>query len=309
MSSPIVVCDTVDTFHTYSPTEPWWTETVWFGAWIPEAAITIYFYNWFRPVLGIYGGGCLVWDAKGYLPWDAPVYRYDVNAPITSPVDLRDMSLPGGNWLKSVETGLVYDMGYESPGVRLDMRFTGLLPAEETSAHGTSEFFAGHIDQPGHYTGTLELDGKRWNIDCHGIRDRSWGPRIIGDDIRLGYCHGQSADFAFLAYSKPGGEREPVFKGYVMQDGIKSMVKEGHRRVCYHGGELRWIEVNLLDELGRSVEIRGRPINRFVYLPYANLVCWLFLMEWEGPTGVLYGEEQDAWSTALWRNRREIPAA
>jgi hypothetical protein len=224
-------------------------------------------------------------------------------------VDLRDMSLPGGNWLKSVETGLVYDMGYESPGVRLDMRFTGLLPAEETSAHGTSEFFAGHIDQPGHYTGTLELDGKRWNIDCHGIRDRSWGPRIIGDEIRLGYCHGQSADFAFLAYSKPGGELEPVFKGYVMQDGIKSMVKEGHRRVCYHGGELRWIEVNLLDELGRSVEIRGRPINRFVYLPYANLVCWLFLMEWEGPTGVLYGEEQDAWSTALWRNRREIPAA
>lgn len=309
MSSPIVVCDTVDSFHTFSPAEPWWTETVWFGAWIPEAAITIYFYNWFRPVLGIYGGGCLVWDAKGYLPWDAPVYRYDVNAPITSPVDLRDMSLPGGNWLKSVETGLVYDMGYESPGVRLDMRFTGLLPAEETSAHGTSAFFAGHIDQPGHYTGTLELDGKRWNIDCHGIRDRSWGPRIIGDDIRLGYCHGQSADFAFLAYSKPGGEQEPVFKGYVMQDGIKSMVKEGHRRVCYHGGELRWIEVQLLDELGRSVEIRGRPINRFVYLPYANLVCWLFLMEWEGPTGVLYGEEQDAWSTALWRNRREIPAA
>jgi hypothetical protein len=308
MHSPIVVCDTVDTFHTYSPKEPWWTETVWFGAWIPEAAITIYFYNWFRPVLGIYGGGCLVWDGKGHLPWDAPVYRYDVNAPITSPVDLRDMSLPGGNWLKSVQEGMVYDMGYASPGVRLDMRFTGLLPAEETSAHGTSEFFAGHIDQPGHYTGTLELDGKRWNIDCHGIRDRSWGPRIIGDDIRLGYCHGQSADFAFLAYSKPGGEREPVFKGYVMQDGIKSMVKEGHRRVCYHGGELRWIEVHLTDELGRSVDIRGRPVNRFVYLPYANLVCWLFLMEWEGPTGVLYGEEQDAWSTALWRNRREIPA-
>ena len=309
MTSPIVVCDTVDTFHTYSPTEPWWTETVWFGAWIPEAAITIYFYNWFRPVLGIYGGGCLVWDGSGHLPWDAPVYRYDVNAPITSPVDLRDMSLPGGNWLKSVKPGLVYDMGYTSPGVRLEMRFSGLLPAEETSAHGTSEFFAGHIDQPGHYTGTLELDGKRWEIDCHGIRDRSWGPRIIGDDVRLGYCHGQSADFAFLAYSKPGGELEPVFKGYVMQDGIKSEVKEGHRRVCYHGGELRWIDVHLVDALGRSVDIRGRPINRFVYLPYANLVCWLFLMEWEGPTGVLYGEEQDAWSTALWRDRREIPAA
>ena len=93
-----------------------------------------------------------------------------------------------------------------------------------------------------------------------------------------------------------------------MHEGRKADVSSGHRRVCYHGGELRWIEVELEDALGRRFEIRGRPINRFCYLPYANLVTWLFLMECEGPTGVIYGEEQDAWSTALWRNRREIPA-
>lgn len=307
MQTPLLVTDTVDGFHTWSAHEPWWTETVWFGAWIPEAATTVYFYNWFRPVLGIYGGGCLVWDRNAYLPWDIPVYRYEVNAPITAQVDLRDMRLPCGTWLRSVEPGLVYDMGYSAPGVELEMRFSGILPAEETSSKGTSEFFAGHIDQPGHYSGTLTLDGRRHRIDCHGIRDRSWGPRILGDDIRLGYCHGQSADFAFLAYSRPGGEHEPVFKGYVMHEGRKADVSSGHRRVCYHGGELRWIEVELEDALGRRFEIRGRPINRFCYLPYANLVTWLFLMEWEGPTGVIYGEEQDAWSTALWRNRREIP--
>lgn len=308
MSEPLLVQDTADTFHTWSPGEPWWTETVWFGAWVPEAAITVYFYNWFRPAVGIYGGGCLVWDDRAHLPWDVPVYRYEVNAPLPAPVDLRDMRLPTGNWLKCVAPGMSYEMGYADDAVKLEMRFDGLLPAEETSTAGTSEFFAGHIDQPGRYTGTLELAGKRHRIDCHGIRDRSWGPRVLGDDIRLGYCHGQSADFAFLAYSKPGGEREPVFKGYVMQDGRKAEVTGGHRRVCYHGAELRWIEVYLQDALGRHVTLRGRPLNRFVYLPYANLVTWLFLMEWQGPTGVIYGEEQDAWSTALWRNRREIPA-
>lgn len=282
---------------------------MWFGAWIPEAATTVYFYNWFRPTMGFHGGGCLVWNDRGYLPWDIPVYRYEVNAPITTPVDLLDMRLPSGNWLRCVEPGLVYDMGHESDGVKLEMRFSGIVPPEETSTQGTSEFFAGHIDQPGRYTGTLELDGRTHAIDCHGIRDRSWGPRVIGDDIRLGYCHGQSADFAFLAYSKPGGDLEPVFKGYLVMDGRKADLTGGHRRVCYHGGELRWIELEITDVLGRTVQLRGRPLNRFCYLPYAHLVTWLFLMEWEGPTGTVYGEEQDAWSTSLWRKRREFPAA
>jgi len=309
MTPQFAVHDSIDTFHAWSPDQPWWTETVWFGAWIPEAAMSVYFYNWFRPVLGIYGGGCLVWDDTAYLPWDVPVYRYEVNAPVSTQLDLRDLRLPSGNWLKSVEEGLVYDMGYAGPGVDLQMRFTGILPADETSTEGTSEFFAGHVDQPGRYTGSITLDGRRHEIDCYGIRDRSWGPRVLSDDIRLGYCHGQSKELAFLAYSTPGGELEPVFKGYVMRDGQKSMVREGHRRVCYHGAQLRWIELHLVDELGRTLDVRGRPRNRFVYLPYANLVCWLFLMEWEGPDGLLYGEEQDAWSTNLWRNRRELPAA
>jgi len=308
MQAKVLVHNSIDTFHEYPADQPYWTETVWFGAWIPEASISTYFYNWFRPVLGIYGGGCLVWDGNGYLPWEIPVYHYEVNAPLLADVDMRDMRLPTGNWLRSVEEGQVYDMGYSAKGVDLQMRFTGLLPAEETSTEGASEFFAGHVDQPGHYSGRLRLGEREYAIDCHGIRDRSWGPRILGDDIRLGYCHGQSADLAFLAYSTPGGEVERVIKGYVMIDGTKSAIREGTRRVCYQNAQLRWVELSVVDELGRSLSVRGKPLNRFVYLPYAHLVTWLFLMEWETPKGVIYGEEQDAWSTQLWRQRREIPA-
>lgn len=309
MKAPVLVENSVDTFHDYPAEQPYWTETVWFGAWIPEAAISIYWYNWFRPVLGIYGGGCLVWDAHGHLPWEIPVYRYEVNAPIVETVDMRSLRLPGGSWLRSVSEGMVYDMGFGARDVELEMRFEGLLPPDETSTAGVSSFFAGHIDQPGRYTGRLRLGERSYPIDCHGIRDRSWGPRILGDDIRIGYCHGQSEHIAFLAYSIPGGEVETVLKGYLMLDGRKALVKSGTRRVCYQDGRLRWVELTVQDELGRSFSTRGRPLNRFVYLPYPNLVTWLFLMEWEVPGGVIYGEEQDAWSTDLWRRRREIPAA
>ena len=307
MSELLLIKDSVDTFHTYAPNEPYWTETVWFGAWIPEASISIYFYNWFRPVTGIYGGGLLVWDDTGHLPWDIPVYAYEVNAPLEQQVDLQNMSLPIGNRLQSLKEGMQYQMSFSRPEVELNMRFDGLLPPDETTTDGASEFFNGHIDQPGHYTGTLRLRDQEYTIDCHGIRDRSWGPRVLGDDTCLGYFHGQSKDIAFLGYSKPGGETEEVFKGYTMLDGKKAEIKQGQRNVRYKDGKLQHMDVKLEDSLGRTFDLYGRPLNRLIYLPYPNLVCTLSLMEWQTAQGTVYGEEQDAWSVPLWQQRREIP--
>jgi hypothetical protein len=309
MTAELVIGDSVDTFHSFDQTQPLWMETVWFGAWIPEASISIYFYNWFRPVSGIFGGGCLIWDDRGELPWEIPVYVYEVNAPLTGTVDLRDMHLPTGNHLRALEEGQRYEMTFHNPRVDLAMSFAAQFPAEETTTEGAADFFNGHIDQAGHYQGRLQLEGKSYPIDCHGIRDRSWGPRVIGDTIRLGYFHGQSKDLAFLGYSTPGGEIEPVIKGYLLMDGEKMPLARGERLVHYKNGRLRHMDVSLVDIKGRTLNLHGRPLNRFVYLPYANLVVVLHLMEWHTPAGIVYGEEQDAWSVPLWQQRREIPLA
>ncbi len=295
----LVCAESVDAFHTWPEDNPHWTETFWFGAWVPEARLTVYLYQWFRPVLGIYGGGCLIWDERHWLPWDLPMFHYDVNRPIAGPLDLRDLQLDNGLSLRALEEGRVYELDYRRGDTEVSMRFASDLPPEITDNEGTSEFFAGHLDQAGHYSGHVRFEGREHRFDCHGIRDRSWGPRVISDDIRLGYCHGQGADLAFLAYSKPEGER--VFKGYVERAGKREAVVGGQRQVQFVEGRLQRIELTLLTASGDSVRGVGVPLNRFAYMPYPNLLTWLYLMRWEIAGQVIYGEEQDAWSLPLWR--------
>src|SRR5206468_956921 len=162
---------------------------------------------------------------------------------------------------------------------------------EIVTAKGVSEFFNGHIDQAGRYSGHLRLDGLEHKIDCFGIRDRSWGPRVITDDIRLNYCHGQSESLAFVCYSKPDGTAETVFKGYLSIDGESCELAGGHRTSVHRGGELVGIEIELYDVTGRKISGSGVPLNRMVYEPYPGLVNWLYLMRWQIGSDVVYGEE------------------
>ena len=92
----LIVDGSDDAFHAWPADGVDWTEAVWFGAWVPERALSIYVYHWFRPVLGIYGGGCIVWDRSGLLPWEARHFQYDTSRPIPANLDLRRLALPTG---------------------------------------------------------------------------------------------------------------------------------------------------------------------------------------------------------------------
>jgi hypothetical protein len=126
---------------------------------------------------------------------------------------------------------------------------------------------------------------------------------VIGDDIRMNYFHGQSADLAFLAYSTPEGDTETLFKGYLSRDGVTSPVAGGTRSTHYVDGKLERIDVHMVDAAGRSIDATGRPLNTLVHEPYPGLVNWLHLIEWRVGDAILDGEEQDVWSTTRWRER------
>jgi hypothetical protein len=298
----LVAAASQDAFHPWPADRPDWAEAVWFGTWIPESAITVYVYHWFRPVLGIYGGGCIIWDAGSSLPWDAAVFQYDVNRPIREPLDLRDLKLDNGASIASVREGLDYAVSFHSARAHVELRFEGLGPADLTEAHGTEAFFSGHLDQPGRYTGFVEIEGRRHPVDAFGIRDRSWGPRVIGDDIRLGYCHGEGPDVAFLAFSQPKDGDELVIKGYLSLGGVRKALKGGRRRVEMADRRLVRMEIALEDVDGRRFEATGRPLNAFEYMPYPNLLSRHYLLEWSAGQSIIYGEEQDLWSLPLWRD-------
>jgi len=299
----LVVENSVDTFHAWDSSQPAWTETFWYGAWIPEVATTVYLYTWFRPVLGIYGGGCLVWNEREFLPWNIPAFHYEVNRPLRAPADLRALELDSGTRLKSLREGWSYEIRYLRRDVEVALRFDGVTAPETVTAKGMTEFFSGHIDQAGHYRGYVKLGDTRHQIDCFGIRDRSWGPRVISDDIRMNYCHGQSQALAFVCYSRPGAAEDDVFKGYLFRDGRRVNLASGTRHTVHRDGRLQKIYIQLTDAEGRHLAATGTPMNRMVYEPYPNLLTWLYLVQWRVGEATLYGEEQDVWSIPLWHAR------
>jgi hypothetical protein len=300
----LIVDGSDDGFHAWPADAVDWTEAVWFGAWIPERALSIYVYHWFRPVLGVYGGGCIAWDTSGHLPWEARHFQYDVNRPIPADLDLRHLALPTGVRITCLREGWHYRVEFANTRVKLSLEFEATTPPDLTEQKGSSEFFSGHLDQPGRYVGQVELDGEKLAIDCHGIRDRSWGPRVIGDDIRMGYCHGESAATSFLAFSRPEpldrDGRECVIKGFLSRDGERVPLAGGSRGVSLRDDRLHRLAIRLHDERGRRFEAEGVPLNYFTYMPYPNLLSRHYLVRWESADGSFHGEEQDLWSVPLW---------
>jgi len=297
---------TDDAFHAWPADATHWTEAMWFGAWLPELATSVYVYHWFRPVVGIYGGGCIVWNDTAHLPWEVPIYHCDVNRPILQGLALRHLALDCGTQVTCLRDGWQYRIHFSNPRVRVQLEFEATTPPELTQRHGTAEFFAGHLDQPGRYRGHIELEGRRHEIDCHGIRDRSWGPRVIADDMRLGYCHGESPEVSFLAFSQPGGAQEPVFKGFLSRDNERLDLVKGVRRVEFTDRRMTRLVLALEDRKGRRLEAEGVPLNYFMYLPYSNLLSRHYLVRWESSHGTFYGEEQDLWSVPLWRRQKTV---
>lgn len=65
--------------------------------------------------------------------------------------------------------------------VRLDLRWQGLNPVFDYGDYAVlppdNRVAARHYEQAGHYTGFIELDGERLEMDALGERDHSWGIR------------------------------------------------------------------------------------------------------------------------------------
>jgi hypothetical protein len=296
----------LDAFQPYPQGTPEWTDAVWFAAYVPEQALTVYVYQWFRPALGIYGGGCIAWERTAAVPWDAALFQYDVNRPILGPLRLQTLALDNGTSISSLREGHEYLVRFENARARVEFRFEALTTPHVTTRGAAGDFFAGHLDQGGWCTGAIEIEGRRHAIDAYGVRDRSWGPRVIRDDVRLGYFHGGSRRRCFLGFCHAGEPTQPVFNGYLSVDGERETVSRGERRVQYRGDRLERITLDIEDAAGRSLHASGVPLNEFAYTPYPNLLSRHYLMRWDIGGEVAFGEEQDLWSVPLWRDHRRV---
>jgi hypothetical protein len=299
-----------DGFHAPTSPDPYWNETAWFTWMVPERKLYCYIYPWLRANLGITGGGVMIWDDRGRHPWEAVHWNYEWNQPFSEPGDLRNVTFPQGVRMQCLEPLTRYRLSYEHPDCSFDLVYEALLEPHAVRAEGgaQADTFAGHLDQQGHVTGSLALLGEHLDVDCYGIRDRSWGRRVPSPGLHMGYDIATGPATGLIAFSFPeqAGREIVGGTGYLWHDGRRSPLAAGRRTIERDGMWPTSVVIEATDGLEREVHAVAHVENQMAFqnTPWMmNIVC---LVRWElhGPDGgttEVWGEIEDVWDVEIFR--------
>jgi hypothetical protein len=295
-----------DGFHPVTSDDEAWIETVWFPFWIPERGLTVYPRVVFQPNSGQYRGSVAVWSGADELLYEAPLAgQFSQWAELG---DLRDLSLPGGLRFECLRPGERYRVRYEQPECAFDIDFSALGPPAYPDPGDSPGMFAGHLDQHGRVTGSVQLAGESLSVDCWTVRDRSWGPRVVRNDLRLGNAHATGAEQAFFAYlQQDEAGRERVRGGTHWVGGEERTLVAGERTTTWQDGWPASLRIEATDSRGDRLCAEGRCLNRRAVVANPELYAVLNLVSWEVDGARLWGENHDVWSRTAWVSAGRAP--
>lgn len=166
--------------------DPAWSESWYFNAYAPAERVGFVTRVGIRPNQGAAHALAIVWlpdGSTGQFEEQAPA-RAIVDGPIEVGAVHYARVAPLREWTVSIEPTRV--AGHR---VAVEARFSALGPAIGVDGTGGSggtdgvratarrSLAAGHFEQSGAWSGTIEIDGKRTPFSGLGNRDKSWGPR------------------------------------------------------------------------------------------------------------------------------------
>jgi hypothetical protein len=293
-----VLTDADDHLHKPVNDDPYWTETVWFGATVPERGIGMNLYPLTRTNLGIIALGIYVWETGCEETWQLPYFRQFWHLRLPQGHDATNFSLPVGFAIERLKPMNGYRLTYaDGDALAVDLTFRGLHPAEP---YGVKDGY-GHLDQIGRVTGEIELLGERIAIDCIDMRDRTWSPRReTSQRAHVGYTYGAiSDDFGFHVSSKHAADdgEDVLTSGFLMEKGSTRPLVSGRRMVHRdERGRPTGVEIEAVDGQGRSHVFRGEVISRLA-MPTTPYFCWMSVTRWTFPDGSIgYGQDHDSWA-------------
>lgn len=296
-----MITATDESFHPAEPNDVWWTETSWFGFFVPERRLSGTVYAFFRPTLGVCSGTVYVWDDSAELPWEVLYGRALLHLPPPAG-DLTDVELENGLRLRCASPLRRHSIQYEDgEALRLDLTFDAVTEPHGLGPGGST----GHFDQPGRVRGTATLHGEQISVDCISIRDRTWSPRSDLTGFAAGYSYAVTDGEGFHAVSVRGGaDNDVVVAGFLWRDGTMRDLVSGSRTVEREDGRPVRVTIQATDDGGRTVEATGVCMNRLAFPAYPGNFTWMSLTRWTIGSREVWGEDQDIWAPDLWRTFR-----
>jgi hypothetical protein len=304
-----------DDFHDEVLSDRWWeSETNWFSWNVPERRMGGWTYGQARPNANICNGGVWVWDDTAAFSWELPYHQHYTGLRLGDrrDRDMRDFEWPTGVHIRVLEPLTKYAIDYDdAPDLELHLVFDAIM-APNPHPIGVAPFLKGtHLDQPGHITGEMILRGERIAVDCYSVRDRSWGPRPAGRRKKrpvgtteprtgaggIGYSFGTAGPRdAWLTYSLPGVDADPLSCGFLLREGEYAHILRGERRVEVDAGTgwITRIAIDAVDDAGRTLAVVGEAVSRHWR---GNGGDSLLHWQWDGCQG--WGEDQSYFSRAV----------
>lgn len=278
---------------------PYWNESVWFSYSVPELRMHGMIQYYFRPNMGLLNGGPCLWDPSGQFQWNCLYYNWS-HLQALPPVNGKfDMTARNSLTVKVLEPLQRYKIDYAKDGFELDLEWTAAgrpheLKTGDAGQQATAKF---HIEQPGRMKGTIRRHGQEWQVDCHSMRDTSFGARDYESLATGGYFWGIADNSSFHALCMDSAENVREAKcigGYIMKDGEMSSMASGKRTVLEYGefGPSK-VLFEGTDKRGRTMKATGTIDPGLVFTGYTDhTVVWSFAeWDWDGTTH--WGDNQE----------------
>jgi hypothetical protein len=194
--------------------------------------------------------------------------------------------------------GLAVAMGSENDStarfvgdrIAMDIAFRPMHPAYlySRSPAGCPAYFADdRMEQSGHVTGTLTLDGRGYRVDTTGHHDHSWGTRDWAAVQHYKWLECQADRSAVHVFELNAFGRTTVV-GYVFRDGLLAHVTEADFDVDYDADWFQQkVRLQVRDDAGRVTRVEATTFARFEFPvhPGATLLDTMVTVTIDGHPG------------------------
>jgi hypothetical protein len=298
------------------------TETWAYMFWMPKERIGCIAYLWVHPNLKVLTGGITVY--RGHKSHHLKSEIFDVsifNAAERCVVDDgRDIQVPNGFRARILEPFKKIQLTYadKQRGNLVDLTFTAASPPIMRESRK-------HFDQIMDVTGRLSLRGKRFDVDCWGSRDRSWGEprpenpylippytwvtgRFPSGMMWNGNSHDDPARRPEWLKTFKVSKRDVFKDGWVYRDGEMLRIKKYSKITRRDRRTARPLthDIEFTDQTNREYHIRGEVIASIPWSGWFNMNNYICVTRWNWEKQIGYGDTQEvSWGDFFYNYRRD----